>query len=560
MPFTREGITPDIIINPHAIPSRMTVAQLIECVTGKCAALNGDIRSATSFSGIDPEDICNELEKIGYDKRGRETMFSGLTGKELDAKIFIGPTYYQRLKHMTADKCHCLTLDHEILTSTGWKFFKQLTYEDKIATLSKEGNLVYDYPLKLLYFPDFEGEMYKIKNQNIDLNVTSNHRMYVSTSINKKWNDHTLIEAKEIFGKHVKYKRNAEWTNSDFQFILPACIVNSKHCSEIKVDMDAWLTFFGIWMAEGWTIYNDKQKHYSIVIASNKLRVKKALYEAVSKLNFHFNDSKQNKFVINSKQLYQYMHTFSVKAPNKYLPDWCFQLSKRQAKTLIHGMCLGDGELFIYYTSSIKLADDFQRLCLHAGYSSNKSKHHPIGNESYIEGIVWRLSIVKTRNQPAVNHGHTHTQKIQQEKLYNAKNPVFCLQVPTEVFYVRRNGKPCWTGNSRARGPVQLLTRQPVEGRSKEGGLRFGEMERDALISHGAARFLKERLMDVSDSYTTCVCKTCGFMAIKDQQRDIMICKGCKTSNGVEEIKLPYACKLLFQELMSINIAPKIRL
>ena len=219
MPFTAEGIVPDIIINPHAIPSRMTVAQLIECVTGKCAALNGNIRTATAFSGNDPEVICDELKKCGYDKRGHETMYSGLTGTQLDAQIFIGPTYYQRLKHMVHDKVH-----------------------------------------------------------------------------------------------------------------------------------------------------------------------------------------------------------------------------------------------------------------------------------------------------------------------------------------------------SRSRGPVQLLTRQPVEGRSKEGGLRFGEMERDCIISHGAAGFLKERLMDVSDSYTTCVCKTCGFMAIKDKQRNIMVCKGCKTSNGVEEIKLPYACKLLFQELMSINIAPRIKI
>ena len=84
MPFTSEGIVPDIIINPHAIPSRMTVAQLIECVTGKCAALNGNIRTATTFSGNNPEVICEELQKCGYDKRGRETMYSGLTGKQLE--------------------------------------------------------------------------------------------------------------------------------------------------------------------------------------------------------------------------------------------------------------------------------------------------------------------------------------------------------------------------------------------------------------------------------------------------------------------------------------------
>ena len=85
-------------------------------------------------------------------------------------------------------------------------------------------------------------------------------------------------------------------------------------------------------------------------------------------------------------------------------------------------------------------------------------------------------------------------------------------------------------------------------------------MERDVMISHGAAAFLKERLMDQSDAYTTCVCKECGFMAIHNGQKDIRYCNKCKTSETVYDIEIPYACKLLFQELMSINIAPKIKL
>jgi len=165
---------------------------------------------------------------------------------------------------------------------------------------------------------------------------------------------------------------------------------------------------------------------------------------------------------------------------------------------------------------------------------------------------LWKLSIYRSKNTVLVKSSDMNR--------YKSTNNVFCLQVSSEVFYIRRNGKPCWTGNSRAKGPVQLLTRQPVEGRSKEGGLRFGEMERDCVISHGAAGFMKERLMDVSDAYTTCVCTTCGLMAINDEKKGVMLCKGCKTTTGVEQIKLPYACKLLFQELMSINIAPKIKL
>ena len=112
---------------------------------------------------------------------------------------------------------------------------------------------------------------------------------------------------------------------------------------------------------------------------------------------------------------------------------------------------------------------------------------------------------------------------------------------------------------SRARGPLQILTRQPTEGRARNGGLRFGEMERDCMISHGAALFLKERLVDVSDKYRIHVCKNCGLMAQADLNAQKFLCKLCNaTGSDIAQVFVPYACKLLFQELLAMHITPRI--
>ena len=106
MPYTRNGLRPDIIINPHAIPSRMTIGQLKETLLGKVLVHLGLFGDGTSFGDLDVKTIAKQLQNLGYESYGNDVLYDGLSGEQLDANIFIGPVFYQRLKHMVNDKQH----------------------------------------------------------------------------------------------------------------------------------------------------------------------------------------------------------------------------------------------------------------------------------------------------------------------------------------------------------------------------------------------------------------------------------------------------------------------
>ena len=126
------------------------------------------------------------------------------------------------------------------------------------------------------------------------------------------------------------------------------------------------------------------------------------------------------------------------------------------------------------------------------------------------------------------------------------------------VFYQRLKHMVADKQHSRSIGPMVNFTHQPAEGRSRDGGLRFGEMERDAMVGHGASRFTKGRMYDCSDKYEVHVCRKCGIIASYNEERSIHFCKTCDNRSDFALVQIPYACKLLFQELATMNVAPRI--
>ena len=106
LPYSIEGMSPDLIINPHAIPSRMTIGHLIECLASKVGCLRASMSDGSIFSDITVEDISRELHMIGYQKHGNEVLYNPFTGECINTRVFFGPTFYQRLRHMVEDKIH----------------------------------------------------------------------------------------------------------------------------------------------------------------------------------------------------------------------------------------------------------------------------------------------------------------------------------------------------------------------------------------------------------------------------------------------------------------------
>jgi hypothetical protein len=313
----------------------------------------------------------------------------------------------------------CLTCDHEVLTDSGWKPISEVSFLDKVATLVDGKRIEYS-AIEEIYEFDHDGEMYHIESQQIDLFTTMNHRMWVKGIDH---NDFELVEAKDIVGKGVEYQKNGEWMKKDYNFSLPKI----GDFEEKPLDTESWLWFFGIWIGWGWSCVGDDSCQVEILTCEG---FKDMLEIVCQKLGYNLK-YKDDISYITDEHLSLYLSEYN----NKRLPLWAWNLSSEQAKILTRAIMLTSANGKKYFTSFTQLVDDFQRLCLHAGWSCNKI------NEKEFE---------ITENHAKVNYQLDKKDQIEEIKQYKGK--VYCIQVPSHVFYVRRNGKGCWTGNSSRHG------------------------------------------------------------------------------------------------------------
>ena len=405
------------------------------------------------------------------------------------------------------DKFACYSPDTEVLTDNGWKWITDVLYTDKLACLVNGKELEYHNPTDVQAY-DYKGDMYSVETKKVSLLVTPNHRMYTG-SVHRK--TYRVQRADEIYGKARSYLNNVEEWKGDRKvgetdtFTIPGV----EGLPDLIVNMKDWCVFFGIWIAEGsCTICYNKTgglRSRCLNLAANKPRVQKALEKCTTRMGFERIEREENGDLLDSvsrgtsnprprwnmhmsrgemvnwfssdARLIEYFKPISVGATNKRLPDWCFSVNKMYARKLIKGMVKGDGHYMKgttterYDTSSIGLRDDFQRLCLHAGWSATfflkgeKGSVHTMknGNNIVHTADAWRLTICKTQTHPLVNKYLTSKGQ-QQDKWVPYDNWVYCCTVPTKegLIYTRRNGLVVWSGNSRngQKGTVGMIFNQ----------------------------------------------------------------------------------------------------
>lgn len=463
------GVIPDVLLNPHCFPSRMTLGLVSEIAEGTLACHRGVQADATLFQPKENlkghsslfERISADLKAHGFSDDGCRELTNGTTGTTVKSKIFMGPCHYQRLKHVVVEKIHCVTPDHEVLTRKGWKKVEQMMLDDEVAIL-KNGRLLYEQPLKC-YAYDYQGKMMSIESDQLSMCVTPNHKLLCSVEGNKL----ELIEAEKVAHKRFECLRNVPcWKNE-----------------QREIDKDHVEAFvMGAWIAIG----RLDARRRAVMFECKNQKELGAVSSALDFLNIPFRVNGPLLSLIPGYERNSELYAFFDGMDKKRLPRRLFQGDKQTCREALNGILIASGSdkhLDGGYFQSLypSLVDDVQQLMLHAGYSgtvTHKTKKRrtegdrPLQQWEKIE--LHRCTIVKSHkgNRPAVNDKHTRAQWIDYD------GPVYCLEVSGGIFYTRRHGKPHWTGNSRSRGPRQILTRQPVEGRSKNGGFKQGEMER----------------------------------------------------------------------------------
>ena len=343
----------------------------------------------------------------------------------------------------------CFDPKTQVLTERGWSDFDQLLPNDRICTLNQDTHRIeYQTPKRYIEL-EYTGPMYRFEGRRLDLMTTPNHKHFVRTA---KHAEYRLESAEECFGHQRVHLRTGNWEGTELNTVMvsgrPRREGSKDHyefCEPREYDGDDFLEFFGYWVTEGGvggshvTVAQRKEKNPETY---------EAIRQVLLRLGYEPHCS-ADVLVISDPRLSAWLGKFGTSL-QKFIPRAFLCASKRQLRILADALFAGDGGVYYseasnhtryeLFTSSSRLADDYQELALKLGMSAN-IKPQDRKDKKNIEYVVrWSL-----KDEVYTTKDAHYAERSERWEDYAGK--VYCVEVPNHVIYVRRNGIPVWSGN-----------------------------------------------------------------------------------------------------------------
>jgi DNA-directed RNA polymerase II subunit RPB2 len=495
-------------------------------------------------------------------------------------------------KPVIGDK-FCIKETSLILTHLGWVAFKDIDKDlHKVATLVDGERLAYVHPIAKYEFDCVDEELYSMDSQQVKMVCTMNHKVYVQKRDQKQFQ---LIEAKDIVGKRVSYKKDAVNGNHPGNYDEYQRLMYQIGAGNYKgrFPQSTW-SFTQVQCREVLSVFLEtcqtrhRYRTSDIELAEDLQRL--ALHSGISAdliakqefmeviINVERNlpqaDLEHESTVTYTGKVgcieVPDTHLFYYKDSKFAPPVWTGNSSRHGQKGTV-GNILAETDM--PFTKDGLRPDLI--LNPHAIPSRMTIAHL---KETLLGKVLIELGMFGDGTSFGNLDVATIAEELQRKGFESYGNEVLYdghtgRQIETSifvgpVFYQRLKHMVNDKEHSRSIGPVVNLTRQPAEGRSRDGGFRIGEMERDVMIAHGMSKFCRERMYNVSDKYAVHVCKCCGMIAtFNNGDKGIMRSKPgmtvhkCNTCDNVTDfayVEVPYAYKLMSQELQTINVVPRL--
>ncbi len=355
----------------------------------------------------------------------------------------------------------CYDDQTEILTENGFKLFKDLEPQEKVACLNVETNKTeFHEPLGYIK-EEYKGEVYCADKNMLNFVVTPNHNMYVSEvkNLSTKILDFKLNSAENVYGKDLHFKKDIDWDGEKKEFmIIPAFKDSSleKYQEDLKLPMDLWLKFFGFWMAEGWT--SKTTKLYQTGVCQIKDNgILEEMYKTLCEFGLNPTYTKDgNQIRVFDKRIWNYLKQFGY-SYEKFIPKEIKGLCKEQLEIFLKYFAIGDGceeksGRIRLFTSSKQLANDLNEITLKLGtVSSVKNRGMRKNTIKKIRGReIFQKHDAFVVSMGASGVRNRKTPLLRKEDIFkkNYEGFIYCVNVPGNVIYIRRNGKGMWCGNS----------------------------------------------------------------------------------------------------------------